>query len=45
MSRPERVAETVRLATWPIPSALWDEVATVPPLQYDPQTGRLVQLE
>ena len=45
MSRPERVAETVRLATWPIPSALWDEVATVPPLQYDPQTGRLLQLE
>ena len=45
MSRPERVAETVRLATWPIPSARWDEVATVPPLQYDPQTGRLVQLE
>ncbi|MCX2726823.1 aldo/keto reductase [Thermomicrobium sp. 4228-Ro] len=45
MSRPERVAETVRLATWPIPEALWDEVATVAPLPYDPQTGQVLRLE
>lgn len=40
MSRPERVVETVHLATLPIPAALWDELATIPPLDYDPQTGR-----
>ncbi len=42
MSRPERVEETVQLATWPIPDTLWEELAAVPPLPYDPQTGQLV---
>jgi D-threo-aldose 1-dehydrogenase len=45
MSRPERVEETVRLANWPIPAELWEELATVAPLPYDPQTGQLVTLE
>ncbi|MCX7624399.1 MAG: aldo/keto reductase [Thermomicrobium sp.] len=45
MSRPERVEETVRLATWPIPEALWEELATVLPLPYDPQTGQLLAPE
>ena len=44
MSRPERVEETVRLATLPIPEALWTDLATVPPLQEDPQTGQPVRL-
>ena len=26
MSAPERIDETIRLATWPIPSQLWDEL-------------------
>lgn len=30
MGRPERVGETVRLATLPVPEALWDELASVP---------------
>ncbi len=42
MSRPERVEDTLRLATWPIPDIVWEELATVPPLPYDPQTGQLV---
>ncbi len=42
MSRPERVEETLRLATWPIPDTLWEALASVPPLPYDPQTGELV---
>ncbi len=45
MSRPERVEETLRLATWPIPDALWEALAGVPPLPYDPQTGELVSSE
>ncbi|MCS7246488.1 MAG: aldo/keto reductase [Thermomicrobium sp.] len=42
MSRPERVAQTLELATWPIPDELWADLATVEPLSDDPQTGRLV---
>jgi D-threo-aldose 1-dehydrogenase len=26
MSTPERVAETIRLASWPIPTELWEEI-------------------
>jgi len=44
MSRPERVEETIRLATLPIPEALWEELATVPPLHEDPQTGQPVRV-
>jgi len=44
MSRPERIAETVRLATMPIPEGLWDELLQVPPFTEDPQTGQPVRL-
>jgi D-threo-aldose 1-dehydrogenase len=44
MSRPERVEETIRLATLPIPEGLWEELATIPPLEEDPQTGHPVRL-
>ncbi len=30
VSRPERVAETVSLAQWPIPESLWDDIAALP---------------
>jgi D-threo-aldose 1-dehydrogenase len=40
MSRPERVAETVRFVTTPIPDALWDEIAEIPYDTNDPEENR-----
>jgi D-threo-aldose 1-dehydrogenase len=40
MSRPERLAETVRYLTMPIPAELWDEVATIPYDMNDPEEHR-----
>lgn len=37
VSRPERVAETLEWASWPIPAALWDELATIPYSTKNPQ--------
>lgn len=40
MSRPERIDETVELAQQPVPSALWEELATIPADIADPEAGR-----
>ena len=45
MSRPERLAETVRYITTPIPDALWDEIAEIPYNTNDPEEHRFVQNE
>lgn len=37
VSRPERVAETVEWANWPIPDALWDDLAAIPYSTKNPQ--------
>lgn len=37
MSRPELIAETVRLAQYPIPDELWDELAAIPRETRDPE--------
>ena len=40
MSRPERIAETIRFLTTPIPDALWEEIATIPFDTVDPEEYR-----
>jgi D-threo-aldose 1-dehydrogenase len=40
MSRPERIAETVRYLTTPIPDALWEEIAAVSFDTNDPEENR-----
>jgi D-threo-aldose 1-dehydrogenase len=40
VSKPERVAETLEWASWPIPDALWDELAAVPFATDDPEATR-----
>lgn len=40
MSRPERIAETVRFLSTPIPDALWDEIAAIPFDTNDPEEHR-----
>jgi D-threo-aldose 1-dehydrogenase len=40
MSRPERLAETVRYLTTPIPDALWEEIAAIPYDMNDPEEHR-----
>lgn len=40
MSRPERLAETVRYLTTPIPDALWDDIAAIPYDTNDPEENR-----
>jgi D-threo-aldose 1-dehydrogenase len=41
MSRPERIQQTIDLATQPIPAALWDEVNALPDLTpEDPELNR-----
>jgi D-threo-aldose 1-dehydrogenase len=39
MGAPQLVAETVELAVTPIPTELWEELATVPPSTQDPVHG------
>jgi D-threo-aldose 1-dehydrogenase len=43
MSRPERIAETIRYLTTPIPDALWDEIAEIPYDTNDPEENRFVR--
>jgi D-threo-aldose 1-dehydrogenase len=43
MSRPERLEETVRFFTTPIPDALWDEIAEIPYDTNDPEANRFVR--
>jgi D-threo-aldose 1-dehydrogenase len=40
VSRPERVAETIAWAEWPIPSAVWDELLALPFALNDPEATR-----
>ena len=40
MSKPERVQQTIELATIEIPQALWDEVAELPTFDDDPELNR-----
>lgn len=40
MSKPERVQETIALATMPIPDELWQELEEVPTFSTDPEIGR-----
>jgi D-threo-aldose 1-dehydrogenase len=40
MSRPERIAETIRYLTTPIPNELWDEIAEIPFDMNDPEEYR-----
>ena len=40
MSRPERLAETVRYLTTPIPDALWEDIAEVRYDMDDPEANR-----
>ena len=40
VSRPERVAETMAWAEWPIPPAVWDELLALPFAMDDPEATR-----
>ena len=40
MSHPDRIADTIRFMTTPIPDALWDEIAEIPYDQNDPEENR-----
>ena len=37
VSRPDRVAETIEWANWPIPDVVWDELAAIPYSMENPQ--------
>ena len=43
VTRPERVAETLSWAEWPIPEALWEELAGLPVETGDPEATRVYQ--
>ncbi len=40
VSRPERVAQTLEWAAWPIPDALWEELLALPYTTDDPEAAR-----
>ena len=40
VSKPERVAETLEWASFPVPQAVWDELATLPHATDDPEATR-----
>jgi D-threo-aldose 1-dehydrogenase len=40
VSKPERVAQTLEWAEWPIPDAAWTELMTVPFATDDPEATR-----
>ena len=40
VTKPERVSETLEWAAWPIPAALWDEIAALPFNTDDPEATR-----
>ena len=42
MSRPERIAETIRYLRAPIPEELWEEIATIPFDTDDPEEHRFL---
>ena len=45
MSRPERIAETIRYLTTPIPDALWQEIDGIPFEMDDPEINRFPELK
>jgi D-threo-aldose 1-dehydrogenase len=40
VSKPERVAQTLEWAQWPIPDVVWDELMSVPFSTEDPEATR-----
>jgi D-threo-aldose 1-dehydrogenase len=40
VSKPERIAETLEWAQWPIPDAMWDELLALPFSVADPEAAR-----
>lgn len=40
MSNPDRIADTMRFMTTPIPDALWDDIAAIPYDRSDPEENR-----
>lgn len=44
VSKPERVQETLDWAAWPVPQAVWDELATLPFATDDPEATRAYKL-
>ncbi len=40
MSKPERVQETIDLATIDLPEELWQDLDAVPQFSFDPEVGR-----
>lgn len=45
MSRPERIAETVKLLRLPIPEEIWPDLLAVPPDGADPEASRFRRVE
>jgi D-threo-aldose 1-dehydrogenase len=43
MSKPERIADTIRYLTTPIPDALWEEIAAIPYDTNDPEEHRFAR--
>jgi D-threo-aldose 1-dehydrogenase len=41
VTRPERVQQTLDWAAWPVPEAVWDELATLPFATNDPEATRV----
>jgi D-threo-aldose 1-dehydrogenase len=44
MSKPERLQQTIDLATIGIPAALWEDLKELPTFDTDPEAGRFVEL-
>src|SRR5688572_21397355 len=44
ISRPERVAQTLEWAAWPIPAEAWDELMSLPSNTEDPEASREYKL-
>jgi D-threo-aldose 1-dehydrogenase len=44
VSRPERVAQTLEWAQWPIPDPVWSELSSVPFTTEDPEATRHYKL-
>jgi D-threo-aldose 1-dehydrogenase len=44
VTRPERVAETLAWAAWPVPQAVWDALAALPHSTEDPEATRAYKL-
>ena len=40
VTKPERVRQTIEWAQWPIPEALWQELASLPASTDDPEATR-----